>query len=882
MAEKKLFHEIPSKAEFHSAVMTSFSFDFYHFESQVLRALKTKGVTNVNLFVDSRMLDQSVGFATGHLKSLSTLYSVTGIHSKGVFHPKLTLLAGDHEVMLLFGSGNITNGGHGRNHEAFSIFYATEEDTTQLSLIIEAWAYIKRITQDVQGVNREKLKWVENNCGLLRKAIGPKHQFHTISEDYRALLLYNDDTSIWSQLRDVLPTTIEHIKVFSPFYDENGSLLLKLKERFPRSTIDAFIQEGKGLHPFKLKEGAGIRFYAWDKTKRGQERSSNLHAKLLWFKSGSKEYLILGSANATIPAFGTDTGRGVNDEFSVLIYVTDNDILKALGLDGQVEIAKPQDNSLEVALEIENMDKTKGVRSLIRLYSADLDGVRISLFFKTLNGFINGKLAIYNLWGEILETKDLSFSGKKSNTELSIKNLKEIAFVTLLGTDDNAISNKQIVNNIQALWNTNPSTENRKLLKLSSLIETGTNGVFDIINFYNTIQSTFGPKSDKKIVRKIRSDNDGNEEHAELSYEEAIAKENDRKAKENRLSQSNAIRIFDAIERYYKKLAADQEENDMDDEEEGDASSSNERDEGSGQHRVISEHLYSLKVLANRRKNINKFFTNYDLIVKDFIELGRPFDLTEFAFYLITMRQAINFVCTPVSIKMIAEGEEFDNQPLLPLKSRGIGDMSYSNIIIATTGSLVNALCASKIEKHEEDYYTHKLEHYQNLSLKNALFSMAIVYGVSIYDDDVKIRLNILAYNILFKLGGARDLVNKTIYKDLIEDFLILKEVNTHYCKSEVVRTLTIDQLLTFIKNWYEEFGNIENDPGYFVSDELGVCRIQKSIPATGEPRYLRLARPGFEYKEQYGEFVLPELYNCETGQLNKSLQSFKSHQASL
>ena len=149
--ERNLFLKKKKKADFHSAVMTTFSFDFHHFESQVLKQLKKNGVTNVSLFADSNMLDESIGLATGHLKSLGSNYSINSIPSRGAFHPKLTLLASDKEVLLLQGSGNITSGGHGKNHELFSFFYATDEDTTQLPLLIEAWDYIKSITTNVKG-----------------------------------------------------------------------------------------------------------------------------------------------------------------------------------------------------------------------------------------------------------------------------------------------------------------------------------------------------------------------------------------------------------------------------------------------------------------------------------------------------------------------------------------------------------------------------------------------------------------------------------------------------------------------------------------------------------------------------------------------------------
>ena len=99
--ENKLFHEIPKGADFHSAIMTTYSFDFYHFESQVLKTLKSKGVTNISVFADTTMLDQSIGFATAYLKSLSTSYSVCGVPCKGAFHPKLTILPGEEDVMLI-------------------------------------------------------------------------------------------------------------------------------------------------------------------------------------------------------------------------------------------------------------------------------------------------------------------------------------------------------------------------------------------------------------------------------------------------------------------------------------------------------------------------------------------------------------------------------------------------------------------------------------------------------------------------------------------------------------------------------------------------------------------------------------------------------------
>ena len=139
MKEAKIFHEIPGSHKFHSCILTTFCFDFHHFESQIQRVLKLKGISNISVFADSQMLNESIGLATGNIKTINTSYSLNGIFAKGAFHPKITFCAEKKELLVLFGSGNLTNGGHGKNHELFSGLYATNENKTQLPLINEVW-----------------------------------------------------------------------------------------------------------------------------------------------------------------------------------------------------------------------------------------------------------------------------------------------------------------------------------------------------------------------------------------------------------------------------------------------------------------------------------------------------------------------------------------------------------------------------------------------------------------------------------------------------------------------------------------------------------------------------------------------------------------------
>ena len=203
---------------------------------------------------------------------------------------------------------------------------------------------------------------------------------------------------------------------------------------------------------------------------------------MFWFDSGENQYCLIGSPNATIAAFGTETKRGANDEFAVLIKVSDQQILEELKLTGEVKLLTPTQNIDDqvVEKEIEN-DQTKNIGK-IKLLGVDQDGKNITLFIQNKTILKSSILALYDNWGQELERLTLDVT--KPKIRIKIKNtLKEntLAFVQFIDSENESLSNKQIVNKLHELWNTNPSAENRRLMKLGSLIESGNGGVFDIV-----------------------------------------------------------------------------------------------------------------------------------------------------------------------------------------------------------------------------------------------------------------------------------------------------------------------------------------------------------------------------------------------------------------
>lgn len=867
MSEKKLFHEVPKSADFHSVVMTTYSFDFHHFESQVLRPLKSKGITNVNIFADTAMLDQSIGFSTGHLKSLSSAYSINAIPCMGAFHPKISILAGENDVLLLQGSGNITNGGHGKNHEVFSVFYANKEDQTQLPLIQEAWNYLRILTSRIEGLSADKLNWVSNNCNLLKEDVLQSHQFHQLSNEFSAALVYNEESSIWQQLINLVPPEgIRNIKIFSPFYDEKGTFVKQLAQQYSQSQIQAFLQPNKGIHPHRMDPAKNVSFLSWDSTNRAKatiaKYDRKLHSKIIWFDTGEEQYGLFGSPNATIKAFGSENSRGANDEFAVLIKVPNQNILEELQLTGEFESWKPQEIIQVQTIEDDaEQEQAKNARK-IKLLGVDQDGKRITIFIKDAATYKDVNVVFYNNWGEELERLNSNLKGSKIKLELQEqKSISAVAFIQLVDNEGNTISNKQIVNRLHELWNTNPSTENRRLMKLGSLIESGNSKLFEVINFFNDIQSSRRNLSSKSSKSAASEDSDREEKPvAAISYEEAIALSKEENEGHHILKQHNSIKIWDAIEHYSNDLAIAEEEEDMDDEEEGDATTSREREDK--KPRTEPVRLNSEKVLYSRRRAIEKFLNNYAVGLKRSNSIENyKLGLIDMAMFLIVMKHLIEFTERKVTFKVDLDGEE--KHVLFPLSGNLSELSSFSGAILNLVGQFVNVLCKSTFLRVEDEYISTKLSHYKTLVKRTSLFSLALIKENYKHHEKGSSWSDLLAFNIINRLGGL-----EKGYEKHLEEFL----KNTSIEKKES----TI--LSVHIEKWMDSVDSLADLDDVHIDEELGICEIIKKIPSTEPVKFLKLGRPGFEYNDEVHDFILPKLYNCKTGKLQSSLQKFKKN----
>ena len=154
------------KRRYHTCLMTAFTFDFLFFERRVLPVLRGTGVKNINVFVDKKELASSVEMAGPKSFAGHHAYSLIDVASKGVFHPKIMLLIGKSEGMLVVGSGNLTGSGLSSNDEIWSAFHFKDVAHPHAVLFAQAWSYISRWFSNARGVHQKKAFMDQKRCTL--------------------------------------------------------------------------------------------------------------------------------------------------------------------------------------------------------------------------------------------------------------------------------------------------------------------------------------------------------------------------------------------------------------------------------------------------------------------------------------------------------------------------------------------------------------------------------------------------------------------------------------------------------------------------------------------------------------------------------------------
>ncbi len=247
MAELNIFREIPGGEKFHSCLLASYSLDYYFFEQRILRILRSKGIRNISVLTDASVAEEYMKNMLGNIKKISSLYSLTSVMARGAFHPKLYMFFGDDRILMIIGSGNLTSGGMGKNHELFISFYADKDNIDQLPILLQGWSYLRSVSSNLTGISLRQQKWIAEYCSLLPKKTNANlpTTFFPLNGGLEVSFLHNRDVTMLESLKKLITpsTTITKITIASPFFDKNGIFLDKLVKQFPTATIDIYVQE---------------------------------------------------------------------------------------------------------------------------------------------------------------------------------------------------------------------------------------------------------------------------------------------------------------------------------------------------------------------------------------------------------------------------------------------------------------------------------------------------------------------------------------------------------------------------------------------------------------------------------------------------------------
>ena len=462
---------------YHSCIITCYSFDFTYFEERVLPVFRASNIRNVNVFVDGNSLESSQEMLTGKEFSFQKNYSLIPVYKgKGVFHPKIILLTGYHEGLLIVGSGNITSSGLNNNDEIWGAFHFKDNSEKNAKIFYEIWAYLETYFPLALGVGSEKLNWFTNNSpwiSTLGNLIGNN------SENPIALT----QSFYKNILKEIPKENVLEITVVSPYFDKEGKIIQQLQRDFSPQKINVFIDES-GILPseFPFEKYDNVKFYHWKDAKNDfNDNFNRLHAKLIHFQYLDKEILLFGSANATISALGDENNDGINSEVSLLIKreKSDENWLK------QLQIKTPE-KTIHYDI-IKNFKKNNyTTENKIKLQNAILyvenQSNRIVVFTKYPLSE-EDTIACFDKFG--IKTKNYEYLEINEKTYAFNSQGEEI-FKIAIERNGERISNFSLIHNALNLIKTNPNQLNAELEALLNSDFSENNGLTDLLKYVET------------------------------------------------------------------------------------------------------------------------------------------------------------------------------------------------------------------------------------------------------------------------------------------------------------------------------------------------------------------------------------------------------------
>jgi hypothetical protein len=855
MKNRILLKEIPT-GKFHSAVFTTYSINLYYLEQQVLSLLGSKGIHYVSVLVDSNML-------TTQLDTLSILseqrkrnYAIHGIQTNGAFHPKIIFLAGEATLLLLIGSGNLTSSGHGKNLEVWNAIYIDNDKDKKLGIVIQAWNYLKKLHTDLGASANDKIKSIEENCALLSNTEQVNiSAWYEIDNNSQISFLANDSRSLFTQLSNLLDNTaIESISVMCPYYDSEGKFIHQLNKQFKPKKINLILQSYFGTAPTKMKQASNMDFYDWLDIQNENVKQNYFHAKNIIFESKTRQYLLSGSANASVAAFGSDSFAMSNQEACILYQSKHTNFLKTLGLNlkgGKINLQDIETTTTE------NRDTERGNRSIVFIKAVEKSYDIVTFYLSSKKELTEAVISLFSPNANILFEEIIQIGKGESSFQLTTPQTTSPLYCELF-IKEKTISNKQFVIDVNAFESTNPSPKNRSLNQIRKLIESGSFSSLKIIEYLNTI---YKQRERKKIsgTPNSKSEKEGEneltmEEESDLlylSYEEIQerVKHFDETFKGKGYIEYKSVRLWDSIFSYLKEAKEKEEQSKIDEEETEDINKSSGRviDNTKKPKKEISKSTHE-----RLKEKVEKFLISYWEILESKIDntkAEKP-TLIDLSMFLIILEIMLHLL----SHREKVEGQKKEESLLRISFSRT--HYSWSDFTLHFIGMFL-LWCSQKqgFKEIESAEYNFKLSLYKKMAYKTSISALSLFTAINRGYDINKVsiwrQLGLLNAKLLFN-------EDNTIYKD-IDEFLLYVPQDTREEMGDSYLAEKMNESLKVVNR-------IRMDREFYLHPLDGVTFVEKEITNHNNKslKYLKLFSIGYEWDEIISDYWNGKVYSVK------------------
>lgn len=300
---------------YHTALMTTFSFDPTVFENVLLVAMRSRGCRNIGILADRDMVNRTLSELVAAPRA-GTAYHLAKTTVAGAFHPKMVLQLGSKDGKLMVGSANLTGAGLVGNLETVSIIGVSEDDRTAAPILASALAYFERhaakedrAMHDVITRAQARTPWIAN--------VAPREEVE-INGQRVAFLNEGEDAGIGERFREFVgDDRVDRLIVVSPYADRTLMGFSRLRNAFGNPptalVVDPHVQD---FTPKTFAGQAGASLHSSEPHRWGQMR--HLHAKIIVACGRRADYVLAGSANVSVPGLYSRLGGPGNAEAAIV------------------------------------------------------------------------------------------------------------------------------------------------------------------------------------------------------------------------------------------------------------------------------------------------------------------------------------------------------------------------------------------------------------------------------------------------------------------------------------------------------------------------------------------------------------------------------------